>query len=185
MYELKDDVFYEELKRYPDLVVDYCLLKNEGPYRGEETHRLALAYAFRKLKQAEGGDLTYELGKAKACPMDPAALLALPEKPWRKEYVIKGSIHAVGLDITSDGGEVPYWNAFLEPPCGCRYGPEDFLSFNAVLFPNGPEKLIAYSWSTDWSNYFDDGHEWWGASCWSVYDPDLDRIAVISASATD
>ena len=47
------------------------------------------------------------------------------------------------------------------------------------------EKLIAYSWSTDWSDYFDDGHEWWGASCWSVYDPDRDRIAVISASNTD
>ena len=185
MYELKDDVFYEELKRYPDLVVDYCLLKNEGPYRGEETHRLALAYAFRKLKRELDGDLSYELGKAKACPMDPAALLALPEKPCRKEYVIKGSFHAVGLDITSDGGEVPYWNAFLEPPCGCRYGPEDFLSFNAVLFPKGPEKLIAYSWSTDWSNYFDDGHEWWGAACWSIYDKSLNRYVVILASASD
>ena len=44
MYELKDDVFYEVLKRYPEIRVDYCLLKNEGPYRGEETHRLALAF---------------------------------------------------------------------------------------------------------------------------------------------
>ena len=57
MYELKDDVFYEELKRYPDLVVDYCLLKNEGPYRGEETHRTALAYALRALKGGAGGGL--------------------------------------------------------------------------------------------------------------------------------
>ena len=158
MYELKDDVFYKVLARYPELRVDYCLLKNEGPYRG--------------------------LGKAKARPMDPAALLALPEKPWREKHIIKGT-PVESLHITSDGGEVPYWNAFLEPPCGCHYGPEDFLSFNAVLFPGGPEKLIAYSWSTDWSDYFDDGHEWWGASCWSVYDPDLDRVAVITASATD
>lgn len=185
MYELKDDVFYEVLKRYPEIRVDYCLLKNEGPYRGEETHRLALAYAFRKMKQEESGDLTYELGKAKARLIDPAELLALPEKPWREKHIIKGSIYVESLNITSDGGEVPYWNAFLEPPYGCNYEPEDFLSFNAVLFPGGPEKLIAYSWSTDWSDYFDAGHEWWGASCWSVYDPDLDRIAVISASNTD
>ncbi len=184
MYELKDDVFYKVLARYPELRVDYCLLKNEGPYRGEETHRKALAYAMRKLQQEEFDGWSYELGKAKTRPMDPAALLALPEKPWREKHIIKGT-PVESLHITSDGGEVPYWNAFLEPPCGCHYGPEDFLSFNAVLFPGGPEKLIAYSWSTDWSDYFDDGHEWWGASCWSVYDPDLDRVAVITASATD
>lgn len=184
MYELRDDPFYEMLARYPQLRVDYCLLKNEGPYQGEETHRKALAYAMKKLKQEDFDGWTYDLGKAKARPMDPAALLSLPDKPWRKESVVKG-LRVTALDITSDGGEVPYWNAFLEPPYGCNYGPEDFISFNAVLFPNGPEKLLAYSWSTDWSDYFDDGHEWWGASCWSVYDPDLDRIAVITASATD
>ena len=53
MYELRDDPFYEMLARYPQLRVDYCLLKNEGPYRGEETHRKALAYAMKKLKQED------------------------------------------------------------------------------------------------------------------------------------
>ena len=33
--------------------------------------------------------------------------------------------------------------------------------------------------------YFDEGHEWWGALCLTVYDKTLDRFVVIMASATD
>ncbi|MBQ3859774.1 MAG: hypothetical protein II779_04540, partial [Clostridia bacterium] len=87
--------------------------------------------------------------------------------------------------------------AFLEPPHGTgpvieggrivrkRYGPEDFAAVNEALFPRGIDRLTAYEWTTDWNGYFDDGREWWGTGCFSVYDPDLDRYAVILASATD
>ena len=54
-----------------------------------------------------------------------------------------------------------------------------------IVVEKGTERLVVYQWSTDWSNHFDDGHEWWGAACWSVYDPAMDRYAVLFASTTD
>ena len=68
---------------------------------------------------------------------------------------------------------------------GTAYGPEDLRRVNAVLFPDGADCLEAYEWTTDWLDVFDDGHEWWGASCWSVYDSRRDRFVVLLASATD
>ena len=56
---------------------------------------------------------------------------------------------------------------------------------NATLFPNGTDKLEVYEWTTDWSDYFDEGHEWWGALCLTVYDQTLERFVIIMASATD
>ena len=50
---------------------------------------------------------------------------------------------------------------------------------------NGTDALDIYEWSTDWSDYFDDGHEWYGACCWSVYDKSMDRFVVMLVSATD
>ena len=63
--------------------------------------------------------------------------------------------------------------------------PEDFKKVNEVLFPNGTDKLDIYEWTTDWSEFFDDGHEWYGASCWSIYDHSMDRYVVMLVSATD
>ena len=45
--------------------------------------------------------------------------------------------------------------------------------------------LEIYEWTTDWSDYFDAGHEWYGACCWSVYDRSMDRYVVMLVSATD
>ena len=60
-----------------------------------------------------------------------------------------------------------------------------FRRVNRALFPHGTEHLIVLAWTTDWSDYFDEGHEWWGAGCWTVYDALAERCAVILASATD
>ena len=45
--------------------------------------------------------------------------------------------------------------------------------------------LEIYEWTTDWSDYFDAGHEWYGACCWSVYDRSMNRYVVMLVSATD
>ena len=45
--------------------------------------------------------------------------------------------------------------------------------------------LEILSWNDDWSNYFDDGKEWWGTACWSVYDRRADTFTVIGASLSD
>lgn len=78
-----------------------------------------------------------------------------------------------------------YWYAFLETPHTSGYGPEDFQKINNALFPEGTDELEVYEWTTDWSNYFDDGREWWETACWSVYDRKMNRYVVIMASTTD
>ena len=78
-----------------------------------------------------------------------------------------------------------YRGAFLYPPHGVPYTDADFDRLNAALFPKGKDGLEVYRWTTDWSSYFDDGHEWWGALCLTVYEKSMGRYAVILASATD
>ena len=69
-------------------------------------------------------------------------------------------------DPDVDAGEqIPHWYAFLEPPQWFDATPEDFARANDALFPEGADALEVYEWTTDWSNYFDAGHEWWGTAC--------------------
>ena len=49
----------------------------------------------------------------------------------------------------------------------------------------GKDSLEIYDWNVEWSNYFDDGLEWWGAGAISIYDKLLDRYVIIFASSTD
>ena len=170
MYEIVQDRFYEVLQAYSGCCVDYCLLKGGQPYRGEDSHREAVLFAIEK-----SGDWERDISKAKAERIATADFLAPPATPCLYE----------------SGGKLSYWRAFLAPPHGIskgvrgKCGPEDFQALNAALFPNGTRRLEVYEWSTDWSDYFDDGHEWWGAACWSAYDFASERYAVVMASATD
>lgn len=47
------------------------------------------------------------------------------------------------------------------------------------------DRQVIYRWSDDWSNYFDQGKEWWGTFFWTILIPDKRRIVVIAASSTD
>ena len=166
-----DDAFYRLLAEYPDTVCDYCLINADHPYaktggvfpyRGADSHRLALACAARELF-ADGKEWAYDLKGARCRKLSGKALFA-----------------PVGSDQWLN-----YRKAFLCPPHGNSYTDEDFERVNAVLFPGGPDGLEVYRWMTDWSEYFDEGHEWWGALCLTVYDRSPDRFVVIMASATD
>ena len=166
-----DDVFYRLIAEYPDIVCDYCLLnadnqnaKKNGvfPFRGGDSHRLALACAARKLFE-DGEEWTYDIKGAKCRKLSGKALFA---------------------PVDSDRW-LNYRKAFLCPPHGNSYTDADFERVNAVLFPGGTDELEIYRWSTDWSAYFDEGNEWWGSLCLTVYDKSLDRFVVIMASATD
>jgi hypothetical protein len=48
----------------------------------------------------------------------------------------------------------------------------------------GTEPVDAWLWDGDWSPYFDEGREWWGAYAWTVR-TDRDHVVVVGASATD
>lgn len=194
MRELLDDPFYDLLRRYPDCLVDYVLLRPDRRYRGVPSHREALAFAMNALAEREGPAWASDFDRAEAREVGLEDLLAAPST-WRKDR--NGTVF-YDLKHNPDGGGIPYWYAFLEPPHGTgtfvddrgekvrrSYTPDDFRAVNRALFPSGTKRLVALEWTTDWSEYFDDGHEWWGAACWTVYDPGLDRFAVIMASATD
>ena len=150
---------YEELfAEYPDLVVDYGIVKGEG-YGGYDSHRRALKTAFDRLDGDWEGDPDQATGKS----VDPANMFS-------SQY---------------EEGKLNYRKAFLYPPYENGYTGKDFARVNAALFPNGTDELEVYKWTTDWSEYFDEGREWWGTLCLTVYDKTLDRFVVIMASATD
>ena len=163
--------FNRLIAEYPDIVCDYCLVNSYDqnantlgvfPYLGVDSHRLALECAFREL--SEGGDKwSYDTKAAKCRKLKSTALFA----------------------PTGGDNWLNYRKAFLCPPHGNSYTDRDFERVNDVLFPGGTECLEVYRWTTDWSEYFDEGHEWWGALCLTVYDKSLDRFVVIMASATD
>ncbi len=153
-----DDPFYALVAEYPDLVVDYCIVPC-GRYCGYESHRTALETAFVMLCEGWDGDPNRAVGKSVAA----GELFS----PIRK------------------GGNLNYRKAFLKPPHTNRYTDSDFDRVNEVLFPKGTDALEVCEWTTDWSEYFDDGREWWGTLCLTVYDKTLDRFVVIMASATD
>ncbi len=181
-----DDPFYEVIAEYPDCAVDCCLVKNGHNAAGLNAHRDALLCACRELLADENGEAIwhYDVGKADARRIPAEELLSLPEEPWTgPERHSKSGV--TWFRQVTDGGRRPYWQALLIPPAGRRYTADDFRKINAALFPNGTEGLEAFEWTTDWSDYFDDGREWWGTLCLTVYDRSLDRFAVILASATD
>lgn len=161
--------FRRLMAEYPEVVCDYCLIDPENryakeygvfPYRGAASHRPALACAARELFAEERPS---GIQDARCRKLSGKALFA-----------------PTGADEWLN-----YRKAFLCPPQGNPYTDDDFRRVNAVLFPGGAEGLEVYRWTTDWSEYFDEGHEWWGALCLTVYDKTLDRFVVILASATD
>ena len=89
-----------------------------------------------------------------------------------------------------DKGQIGFVYAFLDPPYSFMNGKtifekgNFFLDFCRLLFTD-ISQIEVYKWSTDSSNYFDAGKEWWGAFFWTVYNPYWDRYIGILASTTD
>ena len=178
--ELINDPFYEAYKEYYECVIDYGILKSDV-YKGKETHKAAVLYFMKILKEKYKNyrnSKWYYTEDLKAELIQPKDFFELPknleDEPHRLDLV----------DLTEDGHR-PYWYLFLTPPYGTEYKSEDFIKINNILFPNGTEQLEIYDWNVDWSTYFDEGLEWWGAGCTSIYDKTLDRFVIIFASSTD
>ena len=58
------------------------------------------------------------------------------------------------------------------------------VSLNGHI-PDHVFRIKILEWSTDWSNFFDAGREWWGTFCWTIEDPLRKWTTAILASATD
>ena len=162
--EHEDDPYFAVLADYPRSVIDYSILPADPKrIQGSEEHRRALDWASRKLDTDEEYPLLFDVRRAKGRRIGIEELFTA-ERPEDR---------------------LTYRKAFREPPHLTDYSDADFDRVNAALFPKGTEGLEIYEWTTDWSSYFDDGHEWWGALCLTVFDRALGRFAVIMASATD
>ena len=163
MSELKDDVFYKEYKKYNDCVLDYIILKNNSEYNNN-SHKNALVSGLnilkKRLRSESGFNLVFNINKMKS-----------------------KKINSLNFIESTDTNS--YYYMFLNPPHLTNYNKDDFIKINKILFPNGFNNLEIYKWSTDWSNYFLEGLEWWGTLCVSIYDRTLDRFVIILASATD
>ena len=164
VHVIENDPFFAVLDAYPRNVIDFCLVRYDRPYDGRSAHLAALLLAADKLLAACDCTLLHTPGKTTARPLS------------------AGELFAPAGDA---GKRLNYRYAFLLPPCPGGYTDADFERLNDALFPRGRDLLTAFSWPTDWSDYFDDGREWWGTLCYTVYDRATERFVVIMASATD
>ena len=210
MKEIQNDAFYNLVKQYDSdpehhLVgeVDYYLLDDNKPYEGLGSHREALSFVFDLLVERNtmnqkrdeerwGGDIadqlvpwTCDIDRAQAARLNPQVFFYCPNIVKTDHYGNNSYDAEWEPNDENYGTTVPYWYAVLEPIHSRKNKPEDFKIVNEALFPNGTDALDIYEWSTDWSDYFDDGHEWYGACCWSVYDKSRNRFVVMLVSATD
>ena len=210
MHELKNDVFYDFINQFDSDIeyhivgeIDYHLLVDDKSYNGLQSHREALTVVFDKiaenhiehqnsLKEKYGDDiadqlspLLYDVDQAQPSPLDPQVFFYCPNIV-KIDYYGNAYYDAEWRpDDDNFGTTVPYWYALMEPVHGRRNEPEDFNKVNEALFPEGTDTLDIYEWTTDWSDFFDDGHEWYGACCWSIYDKSMNRYVVMLVSATD
>jgi hypothetical protein len=81
-----------------------------------------------------------------------------------------------------------YTYAFTTPPYGIRCAENDekhaICSQTMTRLFGNLSNFTVRKWSTDWSNYFDAGNEWWGAFLWTLVSND-GRGWWVGASATD
>lgn len=177
MKELDIHAAYELLNnKYPRVALDYVILSADE-YAGIEVHKNAVIKALEIIGRRY--DCVYDISaeNMQAAPLDIDDLLKLPDDDY---YTTKSKINR-GYNIPDI---IPYWFAFLEPPYGNSYVTRDFVEYNDVLFPN-KQDVEVFRWNDEFSNYFDDGKEWWGTGLWSAYDRAAGIIIIIGASATD
>ena len=176
MHELIDDKFYLEYHKFIDSAIDYCIIKCDEEY-SEELHQKVVVYAINIINKR------LNLSKEDAYTIN---------KNKMTSYKINND------ELFNN----EYSRLFLNPPFGTPfrrvyhknkeeiiinkpYTIEDFNYLNTLLFPNGINNLEIRKWEPNFSDYFDDGLEWWGTLCISIYDKSCNRFIVINASIID
>ncbi|XXF08114.1 hypothetical protein J3Q00_19310 [Pseudomonas sp. D2-3] len=83
---------------------------------------------------------------------------------------------------------------FRNPPYGTALQVADFREWLHALRLYPEEDMQVLDWVGDaeaepqrsaWSRYFDDGKEWWGIWCLTLYNPRRRTLSALAASATD
>lgn len=175
--ELKDDIAYKKLnEKYIECELDYVLLSFEGEYKDAITHKKAVLKAFDIFANR------YRVGNR----INPPRFTIDEDKMECKKITLDELLSEnkyIRDDIINTKN---YFRAFSDPPYGTPYTAEDFRKLNHMLFPEYfRNDMEVYIWNDDFSDYFDDGKEWWGTALWSVFDKAQQRFVIIGASLTD
>lgn len=116
--------------------------------------------------------------------------LAGPYYDWDRATLVSAWEGTVRHGVQPDGPMTHgYADAFSDPPYRLRAPLEQanawFHAINEGTFGPLAPGLSVYRWSTNWSDYFDPGHEWWGAFCWTIRRPGTSLVTAIGAATTD
>ncbi|ROM67225.1 hypothetical protein BK653_16530 [Pseudomonas brassicacearum] len=134
--------------------------------------------------------MNWDLNKAMAKPLsreEVARLMRLDKaKPTREPFAL--------------------YEAFCEPPYGSRFIDDTpqalFKAWLDLLGLEGGTDVVVLNWVDNfnfnwtasdepcpsrepWSDYFEDGLEWWGVWCLSIWNSDRRTLSVLAASTTD
>jgi hypothetical protein len=166
-------------------VLDYVILEPDSTDPPESTHRTAATAGMAAIARRHSSVLSLIWDESKL----------LGNQISYRTFLGTNSTSPFGRNNPSKGHENTlfvidgYEGAFWYPPHGLggsEFEREDtFHSINEEIFGDQPEGAKIYSWSTDWSNYFDAGKEWWGAFYWTIRIPGRTSVVVIGASTTD
>lgn len=169
-----------------DVVVEHVFLDSDThlPLEGLERHRAAALAGIAEIARRRDNRPYFEVR-------------------WDETRLVGGPVDVAAFWETADGSEPPeatsldfeepsiavYRAAFFDPPYPLRGDAGDparlYEQALREAFGAEPHRAELVAWSTDWSNYFDAGHEWWGAFYWTIRPAGSTRMTVIAASATD
>jgi hypothetical protein len=183
-------------------VIDFVAFTGlQGPVASPAEHREAARLAMAEIKRRiEETSSLFRLDVL--CEPDEPQRITVqkftgPSFDWRNQTLlspqsrVRSGIHPEAFTRKSDNDSVTsgYADAFSDPPHGLSLPwtrlNELFMAINDRLWGGLHETLDAWSWPTDWCNYFDEGHEWWGAFYWTVYSEPTGLIVTVAASASD
>lgn len=172
-------------------VFDFTVRRMDMPVQkpSERLHRALLGVLFREVSERGPGKWTPRVDLAAAHPT-----------LWPSECVTdpKGFLPKQRIDIRRDRTSISHFEwlfqAFDDPPYGARCEMGLFAEFCEVvgLWPN--HEIEVWDWvgdpnvnpgRSDWCDYFDQGKEWWGIWCLTVWNPRNKTLAALAASSTD
>jgi hypothetical protein len=176
-------------------LLDFVALESTEQRDAEGLHRAAavkgMAVIDQRLEAYALANASHDQPLEKFFRLKWDASVARGELISFEEFWGRDAVGYEPINANASAGHTPngFKSAFFDPPYHL-HGPAErriqvFEEVVERLFESGATNSEIYSWSTNWSNYFDAGHEWWGAFYWTLHAANSNRFVVIAGSSTD
>ncbi|WP_256679591.1 hypothetical protein [Pseudomonas sp. Fl4BN1] len=172
-----------------------------------ELHRQALSVLYRQLQQERRDALRRMREDPRHADIGDGEPMRWEVERAQPRELDAEQIRQLTL-IKPAGDSLALYPAFSDPPYGTQFAekgecPEAIFQQWLALLGLEPEagpvvidwvSNLELEWVTEarvgpeippWSDYFDEGLEWWGVWCLSIWNPERRTLAVLMASATD